>query len=418
MGILTLGRNMERSIAALRVATALWFSACAAALLALASVAAAQTSPHDLVGPSLVYLKVDYTPTKGPFSGVRRTVESTGFIVSDDGFILTSYDPLEESSKFAGDDVKITASVGDPEAQAVTAGIFDSIQQLDVMLLKIRTSKPLPHLTLGKAEVLNNNDRIYTSGFLGKDPFNSEGTLSNKFGPLGVGYLWTLNMPVAPGESGSPVYLADGAVVGILKGQSTGASNVGYMVPIEFSDALIAHLRLSELDRRVSELNTRIATLRQLDSQVADLNKQVSDLMAKVANISEYTQQLNRVIEWSGEVEDGQLVLMYHKLVAGSTQVRNVYLSLIVWETDVKTRETRRGLPLVRDTTARDVAVTSERGGRVLVPEFGQLADFRMRLTPNIVISRVEVAIVANLVDDTKLDPVTLLIDIDSGKLK
>ena len=190
------------------------------ALVVLANaVAHAETPPSDLIAPSLVYLKVDFTPTKGPSSGVPETDQATGFLVSEDGFILTSYHLLEKVGEYAGDNIKVTAAVGDPQALPVTAAIVNGLQPLDVLLLKIRTTRPLPPLTLGRADLVNVGDHIYTSGFHGTDPFNSEGTVSNKFGPLGIGYLWTVNMPVAAGQSGSPVYLLMARQVGIRQSE-------------------------------------------------------------------------------------------------------------------------------------------------------------------------------------------------------
>jgi S1-C subfamily serine protease len=233
----------------------------ALAMLAMVNwVARTQASPYDLVRDSLVYLKVDFTPTKGQI-GVPMTDQSTGFLVSDDGFILTSYHLLDKVVQFAGTNIKVSVSLGDPEKPPITAAIVNGLQPLDVLLLKIRATQPLTHVSLGKVDGVNLGDRIYTSGFHGEDPFSSEGTVSNKFGPLGIGYLWTVNMSVAAGQSGSPVYLADGTVVGILKGEDTGAAGVGYMVPIDFADPLITHLRLRDLNKRLDNLSKQIELL-------------------------------------------------------------------------------------------------------------------------------------------------------------
>ena len=78
-----------------------WIATWAAALFLLDNpVAQAQNSPQDAVAPSLVYLKVDFTRTKGPNSGNADSDQSTGFLVSEDGFILTSYELLKKVSEF------------------------------------------------------------------------------------------------------------------------------------------------------------------------------------------------------------------------------------------------------------------------------------------------------------------------------
>ena len=143
----------------------------------------ADPSPHDIVAPSLVYLKVSFTPTRGQFLGVPQTDQSTGFFVSNDGFILTSYHLLEKLTKSAGENVTVSASIGDPEAQPVTAAIVNGAQTLDLLLLKIRPT-PLnprfPGLKLGHAGALNSGDHIYTSGFSDKELVTDGNTVSNR----------------------------------------------------------------------------------------------------------------------------------------------------------------------------------------------------------------------------------------------
>jgi hypothetical protein len=360
---------------------AVWVAALSVSANAMA---AAQAAPQDIVATSLVYLKVDFTPTKGQYSGVPQTDQSTGFLISDDGFILTSYHLLEKVSEYAGDNVKVTAAVGDPEAQAATAAIVNGLQPLDVLLLKIRTTHALPHLTLGRADVLSVGGQIFTSGFHGTEPFNSEGTVSNKFGPLAIGYLWTLNMTVAPGQSGSPVYIADGTVVGILKGENTGA-HVGYMVPIEFSDALIAHLRLRDLEKHIATLE---------------------------ANMKDVSSNF----DWHAEELEGQVTLGYQKLVSGAPQIKDVFLQVVPYVMK-KTTETFKDQPVIYDTDdqARGVTVNPDRrGGSITVGDVGAHIDARLASIAEkpVSCSRVDVSIVAVLDDGRRLAAKTIAVDI------
>jgi S1-C subfamily serine protease len=363
------------------------------------SVAHAQTSLDDNVGPSLIYLKVDFTPTKGPGSGVPQTDQSTGFLVSDDGFILTSYHLLERVSESAGDNVKVTAAVGDPEASPVTAAIVNGLQPLDLLLLKIRSTKPLPRLTLGRADVLSIGDHIYTSGFYEKNPFHSEGTVSNKFGPLGIGHLWTLNMSVAPGQSGSPVYSSDGTVVGILKGEDKRATSVGYMVPIEFADALIAHLRLRELEKKIGHLSEEIEGMR-----------------SSLSSVQRGMQNASSNFEWHAQYTDGQLTLNYLKSGARvRPQIKSVLLNVVPLVTSSETHETYHDKPLIKDADNEPRAISvdpDKKGGRITITNIGKLITWRVGSTSHITISKLDITIIANLDDQRKLDPVSIPIDI------
>lgn len=394
------------------------FVAYALAFFTLAPYRANAQPPSEIVRPSLVYLKLEFTPTKGPSSGVIESVQSTGFLVSEDGFILTSYHLLEDVSEKGGaDTVKVTAWLGDPQSTGtsqVPAAIVNGLQALDVLLLKIRTTQLLPHLALGKAQDLNMGDQIYTSGFNDTQPFNKQGTLDNKFGPPGIGYLWTLNMPVSAGESGSPVYLSDGTVIGILKGEDTSATDVAYMVPIEFADGLIAHLKLAELDRQVKALTTELGW-----------SQNDKPLAPRLLTVEKGMQDVSKNFHWDGDEQGGTLVLTYHKLVAGSPQIKSIFISVFPYiKRKDSTENLKDNLPFIKDPDPPDqpprvITATSDRGGRIVVPDFFSKICYRIKGTgENISISRVDVRIVSLLDDEkqTQLEPDGVSIDIDGNK--
>ena len=54
-----------------------WRAAWLTLLVVANPAARAQTSSSDLVGPSLVYLRVGLTPMRGPFLGVLLTDQAT-----------------------------------------------------------------------------------------------------------------------------------------------------------------------------------------------------------------------------------------------------------------------------------------------------------------------------------------------------
>jgi hypothetical protein len=378
-------------------------------LLELA-VPAAFASPQDVVAPSLVYLTIEYTPTKGPKLGVSQSDQATGFLVSDDGFILTSYHLLENMSETAGDNVTVRAVVGDnPEAQPVTAAIVNGVQPLDLLLLKIRAlaGHPYPYLKIGRVGSLNAGDHIFASGFNDKDLLNDEGTVNNKLGPLGIGYLWTVNMSVAPGQSGSPVYQADGTVVGILKGENK-ATTKGYMVPIDFADALISFLRFRELNQQMAKLGEEIGW--------KDWKEGENGLAPRVTSVERGMQDVSTNFTWQGQLADGEIVLKYIKLVSGAPQIKSVLLNVVPLVTSSDTHETSRDKPLVKDadTEVRTVNLNSDgKGGSVIIQGIGQLINFRLQSTPKTSISKLDVSIAATLDDNHKLDPVSVPVDIE-----
>jgi serine protease Do len=45
--------------------------------------------------------------------------------------------------------------------------------------------------------------------------------------------LWQANLPVSPGDSGSPVFDADGRLVGMVKGRFRGTGTRGFLIPLD-----------------------------------------------------------------------------------------------------------------------------------------------------------------------------------------
>jgi hypothetical protein len=264
-------------------------------------------SPHEAMRRSLVSLVADGVGGEsGALSGQRLQEKATGVFISTDGLILTTYHLigglLEKSVD--GQTVTISANIGEksstPRFGNVT--IVNSMPLLDLLLLKVPpASDPFVAAKIGTAENLTPADVIFTSGFPETANYTVEqGHLTSKDGPRG--YLWTVSLPFTSGQSGSPVYDKDGLIVGIAKGNDNRAANQNYMIPIQFADPLIAHLKIAAVE-------------------------------GKLALLAKDIDPLRRHFEWAGRYsEDGREVLLgYTKMIASELQVRklayNVYLT-------------------------------------------------------------------------------------------
>ena len=217
-------------------------------------------------------------------------------------------------------------------------------------------------------------------------------------------------MSVAEGQSGSPVYLSDGTVVGILKSEDNEAAGVGYMVPIEFADALIAHLRLRELDKQLAALGKEIGW-KQGDSA----------LSPRLTNVEKGIQDVSTNFLWHAQFIDGQVILDYNKLISGAPQIKNVLLKIVPLVTNLDTNEVNRKEPLIIDGNqdSRIVTVNPDgKGGRVIVQNIGQLISYRTQSTAHTSIAKLDISVIATLDDQSqhRLDPVQVPIDIEVKK--
>ena len=234
-----------------------------AAFALFASSAMAQSSPHDAMRKSLVWLKAEGRGGEGgEFVGQDVDEQATGVMISSDGLVLTTYHLIGAllDKDVDGQTVKISANIADksdfPRFGNVT--IMNAAPLLDLLLLKIPpTSDPFVPATIGSAAKLTTEDTIYTSGFPHSANYTAHsGQLTSKDGPRG--YLWTVSLPFLSGQSGSPVYDKNGLVVGIAKGSDDRADNQNYMIPIQFADPLIAHMKLAALAGDLGKLETEI----------------------------------------------------------------------------------------------------------------------------------------------------------------
>ncbi len=172
-----------------------------------------------------------------------RPVQGTGFIISPDGYILTSNHLVEDAEKVEvelADDRKFTAEIKgtDPET--------------DVALIKIDANN-LTYLKLADSDKLEIGEWVLAIG----NPFGlsrtvTEGIVSAK-GRSGLGlttyedFIQT-TAAINFGNSGGPLINLDGEVVGINSAivGSTGNIGIGFAVPINMAKAILPQLKKGE----------------------------------------------------------------------------------------------------------------------------------------------------------------------------
>jgi S1-C subfamily serine protease len=298
-----------------------WFSASLAskvpvlALLALifAGPTVAQEQAHQQIRESLVYLEASGIGIEGVEAGVNKASKGTGFLVSKDGLILTTYHLLSGLGKVAPESVIIRANIGKKAEQLeYKAAPVNAVPELDLLLLKIppglQAHKPVKLGTLNEAESATN---VNTSGFPESANYRpASGSIGSK--DTDTGYLWEVNnMAFDFGQSGSPVYTNDGTVIGIAKGQLKNSPTVNYIIPIQFADSLLASLRMSEMQQQIATLNSRLA---EIETKKVD---------PAVKNIDEIASNF----EWSATVSGDDILVTYEKLANTGPQIDTMTVS-------------------------------------------------------------------------------------------
>jgi serine protease Do len=183
----------------------------------------------------------------------------SGFIISEDGLILTNAHVVKGASEVT---VKLT------DRREFTAKVLGSDDKTDVAVLKI-DGKGLPVARLGSNRDLNVGEWVLAMG----SPFGFEntvtaGVVSNKSRALpdgsGVSFVQT-DVAINPGNSGGPLFNARGEVVGInsqIYSRTGGYQGVSFAIPIDLAvrikDQIVAtgtvkHARLGVVVQDVNQ---------------------------------------------------------------------------------------------------------------------------------------------------------------------
>jgi hypothetical protein len=137
----------------------------------------------------------------------------TGFFISTEGYIGTSYHVVEGAKL-----VQIRTFNG----KIAEASIVKTDPRNDLAILKIEGGGFKPLQIQSSLEV-KRGDKVYAMGFprlwdQGFEPKITDGLISSLSGMHDEGVMFQISNPIQPGNSGGPLFLENGKVVGIIKG--------------------------------------------------------------------------------------------------------------------------------------------------------------------------------------------------------
>jgi serine protease Do len=148
----------------------------------------------------------------------------TGFAISADGYLLTSYHVVKKSDSI------FIESTAQPDQRYKVDLIFGD-EEADLALLKVNDKKfngfgKIPYTF--KSESADLGEEIFTLAYPREDAVYGEGAVSARSGYEGNREEYQVSIPVNPGNSGSPVFDAAGNVVGIIKGKQLESEGVAF----------------------------------------------------------------------------------------------------------------------------------------------------------------------------------------------
>ncbi len=163
----------------------------------------------------------------------------SGFIIDDEGFIITNNHVVEKAEEIK---VKLV------DGREFDAKVVGRDSKTDLALIKISSLfKDLPILSLGDSDTIRVGDWVLAVG----NPFGLEhtvtqGIISGRGRAIGSGpydnFLQT-DAPINPGNSGGPLVNLKGEVIGINTAIIASGQGIGFAIPINMAKSIISQLK-------------------------------------------------------------------------------------------------------------------------------------------------------------------------------
>ena len=186
--------------------------------------------------------------------GIPQRGGGSGFIISQDGYILTNNHVVEGATKV---DVHFGADENGAGGRTISAKIVGRDAATDLALLKIDVDGPLPYLALGDSDTIRRGDWAIAIG----NPFALENTLtvgviSAKGRSINTetesrsfdNFIQT-DAAINFGNSGGPLMNIRGEVIGINSAIRGGAQNLGFAIPVNTAKRLVPQLKQGRVTR-------------------------------------------------------------------------------------------------------------------------------------------------------------------------
>lgn len=189
--------------------------------------------------------QVAIDPVYGPYAVTRpyrATSLGSGFIVDEEGFILTNTHVIKDAQ---------TIKISTADGREVPATVVGTDPMTDVALIRIEPFAGMRYLELGDADAVRVGDWLMAVG----NPFGLQSTVTvgilsargRRNVPLGadiryVDFLQT-DASINPGNSGGPLIAMDGTVVGINTAINAEGQGIGFAVPINMARSILDELR-------------------------------------------------------------------------------------------------------------------------------------------------------------------------------
>jgi serine protease Do len=176
----------------------------------------------------------------GPAGPRRSEALGSGFVVSEDGYIVTNNHVIE-----GADDIEIEFFTG----KHLKAKLVGTDPKTDIAVLKVESDKPLPYVQFGNSDLMRVGDWVVAMGNpLGQGFSVSAGIVSARNRELSGTYDDYIQTDAAinRGNSGGPLFNMDGQVIGVntaILSPNGGSIGIGFSMASNVVSKVVDQLR-------------------------------------------------------------------------------------------------------------------------------------------------------------------------------
>ena len=224
----------------------------------------------------------------GPNRPRRSSALGSGFVISEDGFIVTNNHVIESA-----DEILIEFFSG----EELPAKVIGTDKNTDIALLKVESDEPLPFVQFGDSDIARVGDWVMAMGNpLGQGFSVSVGIISARNRALSGSYddFIQTDAAINRGNSGGPLFNMDGAVIGVntaILSPNGGSIGIGFSMSSNVVTAVVDQLqefgetRRGWLGVRIQDVSEDVAEALGLETVAGALVTDVPDGPAMEAGI-------------------------------------------------------------------------------------------------------------------------------------
>ena len=210
-------------------------------------------------------------PQKPNPESAKGISTGTGFFISNDGYVLTNSHVIEGSSKISivlnGKSVSATLVDHDSSNDIALLKVNESVEGLPIELKK-KTKQGTAIAVLGYPNIgLQGNEQKATFGYINANS-----------GIQGDTRYFQIDSPIQPGNSGSPMVIENGVVIGIasaslnqtaaIDATGTLAQNVNYAVKIAYALPMLINHGVEYIEPAVQKPLEKIELIESISNSV------------------------------------------------------------------------------------------------------------------------------------------------------